>query len=127
MADRRTVEDLSKANKELAEANRQHTSQMEQINKKFADITKLIEVIPTTRNNTKGGRFTNQRWQPVDWDQHGYCWSCGYKVDKNTTVLHASRKKMGIKMWQQGQTLWEVVRLKNHIVEKEERQVALTI
>eukprot|EP00957_Ditylum_brightwellii_P019959 1507039-Ditylum_brightwellii.AAC.1 len=39
MSDRETVEDLSKAKKELAEANKQLTSQMEQINKKLASIT----------------------------------------------------------------------------------------
>eukprot|EP00957_Ditylum_brightwellii_P107519 8203294-Ditylum_brightwellii.AAC.1 len=81
MADRRTVEDLSKANKELTEANRQLTSQVEQINEKLAVITKLIKAIPTTGNNKKGGRFTNQHLRPVDWDPHGYCWSCGYHVD----------------------------------------------
>eukprot|EP00957_Ditylum_brightwellii_P200584 15290834-Ditylum_brightwellii.AAC.1 len=72
IADRRTVEDHSKANKELAEANKQLTSQMAQINKKLAAITKLIEAIPTTSNNTTGGRFTNQHWKLVDWDPHGY-------------------------------------------------------
>eukprot|EP00957_Ditylum_brightwellii_P024433 1844771-Ditylum_brightwellii.AAC.1 len=79
MADRRTVEDLSRANKELAEANKQLTSQMEQINEKLDSITKLIKAMPTAGNNKKGGRLTNNRWQPIDWDPHGCCWSCGYK------------------------------------------------
>eukprot|EP00957_Ditylum_brightwellii_P144217 10988343-Ditylum_brightwellii.AAC.1 len=70
MANRRTVEDLSRANKELAEAKKQLTSQMEQINEKLDAITKLIKVIPTTGNNKKGGRITNQHWQPIDWDSH---------------------------------------------------------
>eukprot|EP00957_Ditylum_brightwellii_P146401 11147222-Ditylum_brightwellii.AAC.1 len=30
---------------------------------------------------------------------------------KNTTVLHAAQREMGIKMQQQGQTPWEAVRL----------------
>eukprot|EP00957_Ditylum_brightwellii_P206343 15347934-Ditylum_brightwellii.AAC.1 len=55
MSDRKTVEDLSKANKALAEANKQLTTQMEQNNKKLTSITKLIEAIPTTSNNTRGG------------------------------------------------------------------------
>eukprot|EP00957_Ditylum_brightwellii_P004826 368001-Ditylum_brightwellii.AAC.1 len=39
MVDRRTVEDFSKANKELAEANKQLTSQMEKINDKLDAMT----------------------------------------------------------------------------------------
>eukprot|EP00957_Ditylum_brightwellii_P183045 13942669-Ditylum_brightwellii.AAC.1 len=70
MADRRTVEDLSRVNRELAEANKQLTSQMEQINEKLDAITKLIKAILTTGNNKKGGGFTNQRWQLIDWDSH---------------------------------------------------------
>eukprot|EP00957_Ditylum_brightwellii_P075151 5711103-Ditylum_brightwellii.AAC.1 len=70
MADRRTVEDLSKANKELAEANKQLTSQMEKINEKLDAITKLIKAIPTMGNNNRVGRFTNNCWQPIDWDPH---------------------------------------------------------
>eukprot|EP00957_Ditylum_brightwellii_P010486 794884-Ditylum_brightwellii.AAC.1 len=60
MSDRKTVEDLSKANKEMAETNKQLTTQMERINEKLASITKLIETIPTTSNNARGGRFTKQ-------------------------------------------------------------------
>eukprot|EP00957_Ditylum_brightwellii_P119194 9092854-Ditylum_brightwellii.AAC.1 len=74
---------------------------MEQINEKLDVITKLIQAIPTTGNNKKGG---------------------SYKVNKNTAVLHALRKKMGIKTRPQGQTPWEVVRLENNIVETEEGQ-----
>eukprot|EP00957_Ditylum_brightwellii_P132048 10068034-Ditylum_brightwellii.AAC.2 len=73
MADRRIVEDLRKVNKELAETNKQLTSYMEKIYEKLDASTKLIKVIPNTGNNNKGGRFTNQHWQPVDWDPHGYC------------------------------------------------------
>eukprot|EP00957_Ditylum_brightwellii_P163250 12430652-Ditylum_brightwellii.AAC.1 len=40
MSDRKTVEDLCKANKEMAEANKQILTQMEQINEKLAAITK---------------------------------------------------------------------------------------
>eukprot|EP00957_Ditylum_brightwellii_P068767 5220132-Ditylum_brightwellii.AAC.1 len=59
---------------------------MDQINEKLTSITKLIGALPTTSNNTRGGRFTNQQWKLVEWDPRGYCWSCGYRVDKNTTV-----------------------------------------
>eukprot|EP00957_Ditylum_brightwellii_P150431 11454592-Ditylum_brightwellii.AAC.1 len=69
---------------------------MEQINKKLAAITKLIKAIPTTSNNTKGGR--------------------------STTVLHAAGKKMGIKMQQQGQIPWKEVRLANQTTDIEEGQ-----
>eukprot|EP00957_Ditylum_brightwellii_P167933 12783293-Ditylum_brightwellii.AAC.1 len=82
MADRMAVEDLSKANKELAEANKQLTSQMDKINDKLDAMTRLIKVIPTTKNNYGGGRATNNHWQPFVPDPHGYCWSCGYNVDK---------------------------------------------
>eukprot|EP00957_Ditylum_brightwellii_P060058 4560106-Ditylum_brightwellii.AAC.1 len=82
MADWRTVEDLSKVNKELAEANKQLTSQMEKINEKVDAMTKLIKTIPTMGTKNKGGRFTNNCWQPFELDPHGYCWSCGYRVDK---------------------------------------------
>eukprot|EP00957_Ditylum_brightwellii_P151019 11499546-Ditylum_brightwellii.AAC.1 len=95
MADRRTVEDLSRANKELAEANSQLTSQMEQINKKLDAITNLIQAIPTTGNNKRGGRFPNQHWQPVDWDPYGHCWSCGYKEDKKHNSVTCLTKKDG--------------------------------
>eukprot|EP00957_Ditylum_brightwellii_P070324 5342223-Ditylum_brightwellii.AAC.1 len=69
------VEDLSMANKELAEVNKQLTSQMEKINNKLGVMTKLIKAIPTTRynlgeennnrgkNNQGGGRNTNNYWQ----------------------------------------------------------------
>eukprot|EP00957_Ditylum_brightwellii_P032696 2478645-Ditylum_brightwellii.AAC.1 len=70
MADRRTVEDLSKANKELAEANKQLTSQMEKINDKVDAMTRLIKAIPTTRNNYRGGRATNNSWQTFVADPH---------------------------------------------------------
>eukprot|EP00957_Ditylum_brightwellii_P056226 4262569-Ditylum_brightwellii.AAC.1 len=75
MADRRTVEDLSMAKKEIAEANKQLTSQMEKINDKNDIMTRLIKAIPTTRynlgeannnggrNNKGGGRNTNNSWQ----------------------------------------------------------------
>eukprot|EP00957_Ditylum_brightwellii_P004662 354470-Ditylum_brightwellii.AAC.1 len=56
MADRRMVEDLSKANKELAEA------------------------IPTTR------------FVP---DPHGYCWSCGYNVDRKHNSVTCNKQKDG--------------------------------
>eukprot|EP00957_Ditylum_brightwellii_P144964 11041776-Ditylum_brightwellii.AAC.1 len=82
MADRRTVEDLSKANKELAEANKQLISQLEKINDKLDAMTRLIKAIPTTRNNCGGGRATNNQWQRFVADPHGYFWSCGYNVDK---------------------------------------------
>eukprot|EP00957_Ditylum_brightwellii_P057072 4325321-Ditylum_brightwellii.AAC.1 len=82
MADRRTVEDLIKAKKELAEANKQLTSRMEKINDKLDTMTRLIKAIPTTGNNYRGGRATNNCWQTFKADPHGYCWSCGYKVDK---------------------------------------------
>eukprot|EP00957_Ditylum_brightwellii_P121904 9296285-Ditylum_brightwellii.AAC.1 len=68
---------------------------MEQINKKLDTITKLIQVIPTTGNNKKGGRFTNQYWQPIYWDLHGYCWSCGYKVDYKHNSVACLKKKDG--------------------------------
>eukprot|EP00957_Ditylum_brightwellii_P074944 5695484-Ditylum_brightwellii.AAC.1 len=93
MADRKTVEDPSKANKELAEANKQLTSQMEQINKKLASTTKIIEAIPTTSNNMWGGRFTNQHWKPVDWDPQGYCWRRGYRVDKKQNSVTCNKEK----------------------------------
>eukprot|EP00957_Ditylum_brightwellii_P092454 7040599-Ditylum_brightwellii.AAC.1 len=95
MSDRKTVEDFSKANKELAKANRQLTSQMEQISEKLASITKLIEAIPTTSNNMRGGRFTNQCWKPVEWDPRGYWWSYHYRVDKKHNNVTCSRKKDG--------------------------------
>eukprot|EP00957_Ditylum_brightwellii_P040564 3070800-Ditylum_brightwellii.AAC.1 len=76
---------------------------MEQINKKLAAITKLIQAIRTTGNNKKGDSFTNQRWPQVDWDPHGYCWSCDYKVDKKYNSVTCLKKKMGIKMQLQGQ------------------------
>eukprot|EP00957_Ditylum_brightwellii_P072078 5478762-Ditylum_brightwellii.AAC.1 len=95
MADMRAVEDLSKANKELAEANKQLTSQIEQINEKLDVITKLLKAIPTTGNNNKGGRFTNNCWQPINWDPHDYCWSCGYKVDKKHNSVACLKKKDG--------------------------------
>eukprot|EP00957_Ditylum_brightwellii_P161984 12333440-Ditylum_brightwellii.AAC.1 len=75
MVDRKTVEDLSTANKELAEANKQLTSQMEKINDKIDVMTRLIKAIPTTRYNSGegntnrgrynqgGGRNTNNSWQ----------------------------------------------------------------
>eukprot|EP00957_Ditylum_brightwellii_P036598 2773031-Ditylum_brightwellii.AAC.1 len=66
---------------------------MEQINKKIAAITKLIQEIPTMGNNKKGGRFTNQHWPQVDRDPHGYCWSCGYKVDKKYNSVTCLKKK----------------------------------
>eukprot|EP00957_Ditylum_brightwellii_P014840 1118590-Ditylum_brightwellii.AAC.1 len=92
MSDRKIVEDLSKANKELDEANKLLTFQIYQINKKLASITKSI---PTTSNNTRGGRFTNQCWNPVEWAPNGYCWSCGYHVDKKHNSVTCSRKKNG--------------------------------
>jgi hypothetical protein len=55
LADRRTVEDLSMANKELAEANKQLTSQMEKINMKRDNMTRLIKAIPTSRFNAGDG------------------------------------------------------------------------
>eukprot|EP00957_Ditylum_brightwellii_P182038 13868479-Ditylum_brightwellii.AAC.1 len=93
MSDRKTVEDLSKANKEFAEANKLLTSQIKQINKKLASTAKYIEAAPTTSNNTRGGRITNQRWKPLEWDPHGYCWSCSYHVDKKHNSVTYSRKE----------------------------------
>eukprot|EP00957_Ditylum_brightwellii_P085514 6504457-Ditylum_brightwellii.AAC.1 len=93
MSYRNTVEDLSKANKELAETNKQITSQMEQINKKLTSITKLIEAIPTSSDNMRGGKFTNQCWKPVEWDPYGYCLGCGYCVDKKYISVMCNRKK----------------------------------
>eukprot|EP00957_Ditylum_brightwellii_P037086 2807769-Ditylum_brightwellii.AAC.1 len=122
MADRRTLKDPSKANKELAEANKQLTSQMEKINEKLDAITKLIKAIPTMGNNNRGGRFTNNRWQPSKLDPHGYCWSCGYRVDKKHNSVTCLKKKDGIKMQQQGQTPWAAVKMGNSSSEKEEGQ-----
>eukprot|EP00957_Ditylum_brightwellii_P119325 9103250-Ditylum_brightwellii.AAC.1 len=70
MTDRKTVEDLSKANKELDEANKQLTSQMEKINDKLDVMTRLIKAISTTRNNYRGGRATNNHWQTFVADPH---------------------------------------------------------
>eukprot|EP00957_Ditylum_brightwellii_P097546 7429250-Ditylum_brightwellii.AAC.1 len=70
MADRRMVEDLSKANKELVEANKQLTSQMEKINDKLYAMTRLIKAIPTTRNIYGGGRATNNQRQRFMADPH---------------------------------------------------------
>eukprot|EP00957_Ditylum_brightwellii_P123311 9402354-Ditylum_brightwellii.AAC.1 len=95
MAEKRTVEDLSKANKELAEANKQLTSQMEKINDKLDTMTRLIKAIPPTGNNYRGCRTTNNRWQTFKADPHGYCWSCGYKVDKKHNSITCSREKDG--------------------------------
>eukprot|EP00957_Ditylum_brightwellii_P140961 10738547-Ditylum_brightwellii.AAC.1 len=72
------------ANKELAETNKRLTSQMNKINEKLDNMTRLIKAIPTSRFtagdggfNQQGGRPTNNRWQPID--PHGYCWSCGFR------------------------------------------------
>eukprot|EP00957_Ditylum_brightwellii_P062483 4741927-Ditylum_brightwellii.AAC.2 len=87
MVDRRTVEDLGKANKELAEANKQLTSQMGKINNKLEAMTRLIKAIPTTRNNYgggnnyggrnnhRGGRNTNIQWQRFVPDPHEKGWT----------------------------------------------------
>eukprot|EP00957_Ditylum_brightwellii_P012657 956656-Ditylum_brightwellii.AAC.1 len=68
---------------------------MEKINEKVEAITKLIKAIPTTGNNNKGGRFTNNHWQTINWDPHGYCWSCGYKVVKKHNSVTYLKKKDG--------------------------------
>eukprot|EP00957_Ditylum_brightwellii_P043092 3264295-Ditylum_brightwellii.AAC.1 len=68
---------------------------MEQINEKLEAIIKLIQAIPTTGNNKKRGRYTNKCWPQVDWDPHGYCWSCSYKVDKKHNGVTCLKKKDG--------------------------------
>eukprot|EP00957_Ditylum_brightwellii_P184066 14021007-Ditylum_brightwellii.AAC.1 len=105
MADRRTVEDLSMANKELAEANKQLTSQMEKINDKINIMTRLIKAIPTTRynsgeGNTNGGKYnqgggrnTDNSWQRFAPDPHGYCWSCGYNDSTRHNSVTCNRPK----------------------------------
>eukprot|EP00957_Ditylum_brightwellii_P135305 10317573-Ditylum_brightwellii.AAC.1 len=72
------------ANKELAEANKQLTSQMEKTNEKLDNMTRLSKAIATSRFNSSDGRFnqrgvrtTNNQWQPID--PHEYCWSCGFR------------------------------------------------
>eukprot|EP00957_Ditylum_brightwellii_P134444 10249891-Ditylum_brightwellii.AAC.1 len=106
MADRRTVEDLSKVNKELAEANKQLTSQMEKINDKLEVMTRLIKAIPTTRynygggnnyrgRNNQGGDRNTSQWQRFVPDPHGYFWSCGYNVDKRHNSVTCNKKKGG--------------------------------
>eukprot|EP00957_Ditylum_brightwellii_P196037 14936159-Ditylum_brightwellii.AAC.1 len=103
MADRRTVEDLSKANTELAEANKQLTSKMEKINDKLDAMTRLVKAIPTMGNYNRGGRVTNNRWQT-------------FKADP-----HAGKKK-DTKRQQQGQIPWVAVKQENSSGEKEEGQ-----
>ena len=49
------MEDLSTANKELAEANKQLTSQMNKINEKLDSMTRLLKAIPTSRVNSSDG------------------------------------------------------------------------
>jgi hypothetical protein len=103
LADRRTVEDLSTANKELAEANKQLTTQMNKINEKLDSMTRLLKAIPTSRFNSsdgrfnqRGGRATNNQWRPREpMDPHGYCWSCGFKVSTIHNSVTCERKKDG--------------------------------
>eukprot|EP00957_Ditylum_brightwellii_P066944 5081019-Ditylum_brightwellii.AAC.1 len=68
---------------------------MEKINEKLDAMTMLIKAIPTTGNNYRGGRATNNHWQTFELDPHRYCWSCGYNVDKKHNSVTCSKKKDG--------------------------------
>eukprot|EP00957_Ditylum_brightwellii_P085690 6518680-Ditylum_brightwellii.AAC.1 len=68
---------------------------MEKINDKLDIMIRLIKAIPTTRNNYGGGRNTNNQWHRFVPDSHGYCWICGYNVDKRHNSVTCSKRKNG--------------------------------
>eukprot|EP00957_Ditylum_brightwellii_P167416 12745244-Ditylum_brightwellii.AAC.1 len=110
MADRRNVEDLNKANMELTAANKQLTNQVAQMSEQLSAITKLIEAPPKS-TNTKSNRFGgNSARKRIDWDPHGYCWSCGFCIVKVTTASRVTQKRRGIRKQQQDPTPWGAIR-----------------
>eukprot|EP00957_Ditylum_brightwellii_P160168 12193708-Ditylum_brightwellii.AAC.1 len=73
IADRNATAMLVSANKELTESNRLLTEQVKRLGDKYAQLNEMLKANdgPQPRGRTQ--------WPTVQYDLHGYCWSCGYK------------------------------------------------
>eukprot|EP00957_Ditylum_brightwellii_P072842 5535815-Ditylum_brightwellii.AAC.1 len=81
---------------ELATANKQLTNQFVQIKEQSSAITNLIKALPKSTSNAKGNRFGgNSLKKRIEWNLHGYCWSCGFHIDKNHNSVTGNSKKEG--------------------------------
>eukprot|EP00957_Ditylum_brightwellii_P197020 15010087-Ditylum_brightwellii.AAC.1 len=72
--DRNATAMLVSANKELTVSNRLLAEQVKRLGDKYAQLNEMLKPIdgPQPRGRTQ--------WTTVQYDPHGYCWSCGYKV-----------------------------------------------
>eukprot|EP00957_Ditylum_brightwellii_P080032 6086166-Ditylum_brightwellii.AAC.1 len=95
IADKRTVEDLSKASMKLVKANKQLTNQVAQITEQLSVIIKLIEVLIKSTNVRGNGFGGNSARKKIDWDPHRYRWSCGFCLVKSHNSVACTSKKEG--------------------------------
>eukprot|EP00957_Ditylum_brightwellii_P199058 15173617-Ditylum_brightwellii.AAC.1 len=72
--DKRTMEELATTNQELSEANKLFAEQLGML----TDSTQP----PRQQGN-------------IDWDPIGFCWCCGWKVDKRHNSFICNSKKLG--------------------------------
>eukprot|EP00957_Ditylum_brightwellii_P179377 13665157-Ditylum_brightwellii.AAC.1 len=76
-ADKRTMEELAITNRELSEANKLFAEQLKTLTGSIKQLTQKVDA-STKKKLPQTPRLTGN----VDWDPIGFCWSCGWKVDK---------------------------------------------
>ena len=89
-ADKRTMEELATTNRELSEANKLFAVQLGTLTESIKQLTQKVELL----NKRKPTRPPRQQGN-IDWDPIGYCWSCGWKVDKRHNSFTCNSPKPG--------------------------------
>eukprot|EP00957_Ditylum_brightwellii_P116238 8866752-Ditylum_brightwellii.AAC.1 len=82
------MEELATTNRELSEANKLFAEQLGMLTESVKQLTQKVESFnkrkPTCPPRQQGN---------IDWDPIGFCWSCGWRVDKRHNSFTYWQKK----------------------------------
>eukprot|EP00957_Ditylum_brightwellii_P205731 15345135-Ditylum_brightwellii.AAC.1 len=89
IANRNATLMLVSANKELTECNKMMAEQVKRLGDKY---TQLNEMLKQNDGQQPRGRTP---WPKIQYDPHGYCWSCGFLVKRSHNSVTCPNKKDG--------------------------------
>eukprot|EP00957_Ditylum_brightwellii_P150459 11456629-Ditylum_brightwellii.AAC.1 len=78
VAERESMQVPISANKQLTGNNKILAEQIKKLEGSFLQMHSLVKEVHSNKNNN-----CNNGRQKQNWDQHGYCWRCGYRVTKD--------------------------------------------
>eukprot|EP00957_Ditylum_brightwellii_P014320 1077940-Ditylum_brightwellii.AAC.1 len=89
-ADKCTMEELATTNRELSESNKLFAEQLKTLTKSNKKLTQKVELSTKLKLPQTPRQNGNIGWDPI-----GFCWSCGWKLDKRHNSFTCNSPKSG--------------------------------